>query len=98
MQATSAQLIREDYQGVGQEVIIFGTRLYAILLSCTEEDPFNQCYSVADGNGLEAMSLLMKRCEPRKPRTMRALLKDVINNLPSRRPDEIGKNMMHVDD
>ena len=31
-------LIEEYYQGVNQEVINFGNRLYAILLSCTEED------------------------------------------------------------
>ena len=57
------ELIEEDYQCVNQEVINFGNRLYAILLSCTEEDPFNICYNVADGNGLEAMRLLMKRYE-----------------------------------
>ena len=56
-------LIEEDYQRVNQEVINLGNLLYAILLSCTEEDPFNICYSVADGNGLEAMRLLMKRYE-----------------------------------
>ena len=38
-------LIEQYYQGVNQEVINFGNRLYAILLSCTEEDPFNICYS-----------------------------------------------------
>ena len=91
-------LIEEYYQGVNQEVINFGNRLYAILLSCTEEDPFNICYSVADGNGLEAMRLLMKRYEPRTPGTKRALLKAVINNLLSKRPDEIGKNMMHAEE
>ena len=58
-------LIEEDYQRVNQEVINLGNLLYAILLSCTEEDPFNICYSVADGNGLEAMRLLMKRYEGR---------------------------------
>ena len=79
-------------------MINFGNRLYAILLSCTEEDPFNICYSVADGNGLEAMRLLMKRYEPRTPGTKRALLKAVINNLPSKRPDEIEKNIMHVEE
>ena len=92
------ELIAEDYRSENQEVINFGNRLYAILLSCTEEDPFNICYSVADGNGLEAMRLLMKRYEPRTPGTKRALLKAVINNLPSKRPDEIEKNMMHVEE
>ena len=92
------ELIREDYQGVGQEVINFGNRLRAILRSCAEEDPFNICCSVADGNGLEAMHLLMMRYEPRTPGTKRALLKAVINNLPSKRPDEIDKNMMHVEE
>ena len=64
---------------MNQEVINCGNRLYAI--SRTEEDPFNICYSVADGNGLEAMRWLMKRYEPRTPGTKRALLKAVINNL-----------------
>ena len=40
----------------------------------------------------------MKRYEPRTPGTKRALLKVVINNLPSKRPDEIEKNMMHVEE
>ena len=53
---------------------------------------------MADGNGLEAMPLLMKRYEPMTPGTKRALLKAVINNLPSKRPDEIEKNMMHVEE
>ena len=92
------ELIAEDYQSENQEVINFGNRLYAIFLSCTEEDAFNICYSVADGNGLEAMRLLMKRYEPWTPGTKRALLKAVINNLPSKRPDEIEKNMMHVEE
>ena len=92
------ELIREDFQGVGQEVINFGNRLYGIFLSCTEEDLFNLCYSVADGNGLEAVRLLMQRCEPRTPRTKRVLLKAVNNNLPSKRPDEIEKNMMRVEE
>ena len=71
----------EEYQGVGQEVIHFGNRLRAILRSCAEEDPVNICCSVADGNGLKAMRLLMMRYEPRTPGTKRALLKAVINNL-----------------
>ena len=40
----------------------------------------------------------MKRYEPRTPGTKRALLKAVINNLPSKRPDENEKNMMHVEE
>ena len=44
------------------------------------------------------MRLFMKRYEPRTPGTKRALLKAVINNLPSKRPDEIEKNMMHVEE
>ena len=86
----------EHHQGVNQEVINFGNRLHAILLSCTEEDPFNICYSVADDNGLEAMHLLMKRYEPLTPGTKRVLLKAVINNLLSKRPDDVEELMRNT--
>ena len=46
--------------------------MYSILLSCTEDDAFRICHSVKEGNGLEAMRLLMKRYEPRTPGTKRA--------------------------
>lgn len=48
-----------DRQGAHQGGPLGDDRLYAILLNCTEEDHFNICYSVADGNGPEAMSFLM---------------------------------------
>ena len=38
---------------INEEVIYFGNRLYAIPL-CTAGDPCNICYSVTDGNDLEA--------------------------------------------
>ena len=76
----------------------WAVKVYAILLSCTEDDAFRICHSVKDGNGLEAMRLLMKRFEPRTPGTKRALLKAVINNGSSKRPDEIEKNLMHVEE
>ena len=62
-----------------------------LLMSCTEDGAFRICYSVKDGNGLEAMRLLMKRYEPRTPGTKRALLKAVINNVPAKKPEDIEK-------
>ena len=47
---------------IDEETISFGNRLYAILL-CTEE-PFNICYSVADGNDLGAQHLTPSSKEP----------------------------------
>ena len=91
------ELIREDYEGVDQEVINFGNRLYAIFC-CTEEDPSNIGYSVTDGNGPQARRLLRKRYEPRTPGTKRARLSAVTSNLPPDRPDEIEENMMHGED
>ena len=52
-------------------IMEFSAKLYAILLSCTEDDAFRICHSVKEGNGLEAMRLLMKRYEPRTPGTKR---------------------------
>ena len=76
----------------------FAVKLYSILMSCTEDDAFRICHSVKDGNGLEAMRLLMKRYEPRTPGTKRALLKAVINNPAAKKPDDIEKNLMHVEE
>ena len=81
-----------------QEVLKFAHNLYSVLLSCTEDDPFRICYSVKEGNGLEAMRLLMKRYEPRTPATKRALLKAIINNVPAKKPDELEKNLMKVEE
>ena len=74
----------------------FAVKFHSILLSCTEDDAFRICHSVKDGNGLEAMRLLVKRYEPRTPGTKRALLKAVINNAPGKKPEEIEKNLMSV--
>ena len=73
-------------------------KFYSILMSCTRDDAFRICHSVKDGNGLEAMRLLMKRYEPRTPGTKRALLKAVINNVPAKKPRDIEKNLMNVDE
>ena len=56
-----------EYGDVSQVVKDFAVKLYSILMSCTEDDAFRICHSVKDGNGLEAMRLLMKRYEPRTP-------------------------------
>ena len=80
------------------EVMKYSANLYSILLSCTEDDPFRICHSVKEGNGLEAMRLLHRRYEPRTPGTKRALLKAIINNSPSKKPEDIEKNMMHVEE
>jgi len=81
-----------------QEMLKFALNLYSVLLSCTEDDPFRICHSVKEGNGLEAMRLLMKRYEPRTPGTKRALLKAIINNAPAKKPEELEKNLMKVEE
>ena len=73
-------------------------KFYSILPSCTEDDAFKICQSVKDGSALETMRLLMKRYEPRTPRTKRALLKAVINNTPAKKLEDIEKNLMHVEE
>ena len=90
--------VDEEFETETQEVKEFAVKFYAILMSCTEDDAFRICHSVTDGNGLEAMRLLMKRYEPRTPGTKRALLKAVINNPPSKKPEDIEKNLMHVEE
>ena len=91
--ASSASTITEEdvdlaYPTNKQDVLKFAFNLYSILLSCTEDDPFRICHSVKEGNGLEAMRLLMKRYEPRTPGTKRALLKAIINNPAAKKPDK----------
>ena len=76
----------------------FAVKLYSILMSCAEDDAFRICHSVKDGNGLEAMRLLMKRYEPRTPGTKRALLKAVISDVPAKKPEDIEKNLMNVEE
>ncbi len=51
-----------------------------------------------DGNGLEAMRLMVKRYEPRAPAIKRALLKAVINNPQDKKVEDIDSNLMHVDE
>ena len=87
-----------SYPNNKQDVWRFAHNLYSILLSCTEDDAFRICHSVKEGNGLEAMRLLMKRYEPRTPGTKRALLKAIINNPASKKPDELEKNLMKVEE
>ena len=76
----------------------FSCTLHATLLSCTEEDAFRICHRVKDGNGLEAMRLIVKRYEPRTPATKRALLKAVISNAPAKKVEDIEGNLMHVEE
>ena len=76
----------------------FAGKLYAMLLSCTEDDAFRICHSVSTGNGLEAMRLLTRRFEPRTPGTKRALLKAIINNQPAKKVQDIEANLMHVEE
>ena len=73
-------------------------KLYATLISCTEEDAFRICHSVKDGNGLEAIRLLMKRYEPKNPGTKRAILKAIINNQPAKKAADIEGNLMAVEE
>ena len=87
-----------SYPNNKQDVWKFAHNLYSIFLSCTEDDTFRICHSVNEGNGLEAMRLLMKRYEPRTPGTKRALLKAIINNPASNKPDELEKNLMKVEE
>ena len=87
-----------SYPNNKQDVWRFAHNLYSILLSCTEDDAFRICHSVKEGNGLEAMRLLMKRYEPRTPGAKRALLKAIIKNPASKKPDEVEKNLMKVEE
>ena len=87
-----------SYPNNKQDVWRFARNLYSILLSCTEDDAFRICHSVKEGNGLEAMRLLKKRYEPRAPLTKRALLKAIINNPALKKPDELEKNLMKVEE
>ena len=98
----TSQITEEDvdleYGGEAQSVKDFAVKFFAILVSCTEDDAFRICHSVKDGNGLEAMRLLMKRFEPKTPGTKRALLKAVINSTPAKKPEDIEKNLMHTEE
>ena len=58
----------------------FSTKLYALLVTSTEDDAFKIVNSVTDGNGMEAYRLLQKRFESQTPGTKRSLLKSIINN------------------
>ena len=92
------QDIKDEYEPQDSEVKDFSVKLYAILLSCTEDDAFRISHSVGDGNGLEALRLLMRRYEPKTPGTKRAVLKTIINNSPAKKPDEVEKNLMQVEE
>jgi hypothetical protein len=80
------------------EMTKFAVNLYSVLMHCTEDDAFRICHSVKEGNGLEAMRLLMKRYESRTPGTKRALVKAIINNRPAKKPEELEKNLMHIEE
>ena len=84
-----------SYPNNKQDVWRFAHNLYSILLSCTEDDAFRICHSVKEGNGLEAMRLLMKRFEPRTPGTKRALLKAIISNPASNK--QVEEYMKHYE-
>ena len=86
------------YPDKKDEVLNFANVLYSILMSCTEDGAFRICYSVEAGNGLEAIRLLMKRYEPRTPGTKRALLKAIINQAPAKKPDDLEKTLMHLEE
>jgi hypothetical protein len=100
---TSTTAITEEdvdlaYPDDKDEVLRFANELYSILMSCTEEAAFRICYSVKAGNGLEAIRLLMKRYEPRTPGTKRALLKAIINQAPAKKPEDLEKTLMHLEE
>ena len=67
----TAEDVDISYPNNKQDVWRFAHKVYSILLSCTEDDAVRICHSVKEGNGLEAMRLLMKRYEPRTPGTKR---------------------------
>ena len=96
--AITEEDIDEHFPQQAAKVKEFAIRLYAILMSCTEEDAFRICHSVKDGNGLEAVRLVFKRYEPRTPGTKRAVLKALINNQAAKKPEDIEKNLMHVEE
>ena len=93
----TADDIAKDWGQQADQVMSFSSSLYATLLSCTEEDAFRICHRVKDGNGLEAMRLIVKRYEPRTPAMKRALLKAVIN-APAKKVEDIASNLMHVEE
>jgi hypothetical protein len=80
------------------EVQKFSHRLFATVISCTEEDAFRLANSVNDQSGLEAYRLLKKRYEPKTPGTKRALLKSIINNPQSKKVQEVEANLMRIED
>ena len=98
----TAAITEEDvdltYPDDKDEVMKFANELYSILMSCTEEGAFRICYSVTVGNGLEAIRLLMRRYEPRTPATKRALLKAIINLTPAKKPEDLEKTLMHLEE
>jgi hypothetical protein len=100
--SSTTSITEEDvdlaYPDNKEEVLKFANELYSILMSCTEEAAFRICYSVKAGNGLEAIRLLMKRYEPRTPGTKRALLKAIINQVPAKKPEELEKTLMHLEE
>lgn len=94
---TESNDIQHIWVDTHDEVEEFSVKLYAILLSCTE-DAFRICHSVADGNGLEAMRLLMRRFEPRTPGTKRSVLKAIINNPAAQKAGDVEKNLMQEEE
>ena len=91
-------VIREAWSDGAGAVKMFSTKLYATMLSFTEEDAFRIVHSVKDQNGLEALRLMGRRYEPRTPSTKRALLKAIVNNVSAKKPQEIENNLMHVEE
>ena len=89
--------IQQIWVNTYDEVEEFSIKLYTILLSCTEDDAFRICHSVSDGNGLEAMRLLMRRFEPRTPGTKRAVLKAIINKPAAQNAGDVEKTLMQVE-
>ena len=91
-------MIRDAFGVDSPAIIEFAVKLYATLLSCTEDDAFRICHSVKDGNGLEAMRLMVKRFEPRTLGTKRAILKSIINNPAAKKVEDVEQNLMHVEE
>ena len=95
----SEDIIDDEAPGADTRMVKdFSTKLFATLISCTEEDAFRIVNSVKSGFGLEAYRLLKKRYEPKTPGTKRALLKTIINNPQSKRVNEVEANLMHVEE
>ena len=88
--------ISEQDVETAAEMDEFSIKLYSILVSCTEDDPFRIVNSVANEEGLEAYRLIMKRYAPRTAGTKRAILKSIVNNPQCEKVANMEGNLMNL--